>query len=310
MARPARSSSIFWAVALSSFQIAAARSTVKGLMGSCATSPASFFRKRGFFRMAKRLSESGAPCGKPVSADPQGGHKGNWNNDEPYRTSYHVMRKKRPFRVSRKIDFGSRVLLGGFFRVPAPFLGCLRNVAFLGRNIRICPLRRLLSQKRLARLRPGNVPPHAAKFPHVPFPFDAIIVFLVDKAAFFSALFFPGPFLEYAADRRSLCRATEQGVYRVCKNGFPLWPSLGVLYAYPAHAAEPLEDASEALENLDDLVKSVDSVGHSFWAHRAAAAIRLPLEWRGNRPGFPIRRVCQGNSRSQDDRRDDDRDDD
>lgn len=44
----------------------------EGLMGSCATSPASF-RKRGFQNGKEGLlSESGAPCGTG-SADPQGG---------------------------------------------------------------------------------------------------------------------------------------------------------------------------------------------------------------------------------------------
>ena len=89
----------------------------------------------------------------------------------------------------------------------------------------------------------------------------------------------------------------------------PALAVLGVLYAYPAHAAEPLEDASEALENLDDLVKSVDSVGHSFGRIVQPRAIRLPLEWRGNRPGFQSVAYAK-ELRSQDDRRGDDRDDD
>ena len=83
----------------------------------------------------------------------------------------------------------------------------------------------------------------------------------------------------------ALCRATEQE-FTVFVNDFPLLAVLGVLYAYPAHAAEPLEDASEALENLDDLVRIRGQCRAFVWAHRAAAAIRLPLEWRGNRPGF------------------------
>ena len=71
----------------------------------------------------------------------------------------------------------------------------------------------------------------------------------------------------------------------------PALAVLGVLYAYPAHAAEPLEDASEALENLDDLVKSVDSVGHSFGRIRGNTA---SAGMAGKSAGIPIRRVCQG----------------
>ena len=122
---------------------------------------------------------------------------------------------KTPIPCSRKIDFGSRVLFGEFSVFPHQFWAVTR-CCVLGRNIRICPLRRLLSQKRLARLRPRHVPPHAARFPHVPFPFCAIIVFLLIKKIFPRPVF-PRPVLEYAADRRSLCRAIEQGVYRVCK---------------------------------------------------------------------------------------------
>ena len=77
----------------------------------------------------------------------------------------------------------------------------------------------------------------------------------------------------------------------------------------PALAAEPLEDASEALENLDDLVKSVDSVGHSFG--RIVQPRQYGFRWNGGeigRDSNPSR--MPRNSRSQDDRRDDDRDDD
>ena len=81
----------------------------------------------------------------------------------------------------------------------------------------------------------------------------------------------------------ALCAVQPNKEFTVFVKWLPALAVLGVLYAYPAHAAEPLEDASEALENLDDLVKSVDSVGHSFGR---IVAIRLPLEWRGNRPGF------------------------
>ena len=72
----------------------------------------------------------------------------------------------------------------------------------------------------------------------------------------------------------------------------PALAVLGVLYAYPAHAAEPLEDASEALENLDDLVKSVDSVGHSFG--RIVQPRQYGAGMAGKSAGIPIRRVCQG----------------
>ena len=82
----------------------------------------------------------------------------------------------------------------------------------------------------------------------------------------------------------ALCAVQPNKEFTVFVKWLPALAVLGVLYAYPAHAAEPLEDASEALENLDDLVKSV--LRAFVWAHRAAAAIRLPLEWRGNRPGF------------------------
>ena len=61
---------------------------------------------------------------------------------------------KTPIPCSRKIDFGSRVLLGGFSVFQHQFW-VVTQCCVLGRNIRICPLRRLLSQKRLARLRPG-----------------------------------------------------------------------------------------------------------------------------------------------------------
>ena len=100
---------------------------------------------------------------------------------------------KTPIPCSRKIDFGSRVLLGGFSVFQHQF-GAVTHCCVLGRNIRICPLRRLLSQKRLARLRPRHVPPHAAKFPHVPFPFDAIIVFLLIKKLSFPPCFPPARF--------------------------------------------------------------------------------------------------------------------
>lgn len=89
----------------------------------------------------------------------------------------------------------------------------------------------------------------------------------------------------------------------------PALAVLGVLYAYPAHAAEPLEDASEALENLDDLVKSVGSVGHSFG--RIVQPRQYGFRWNGGeigRDSNPSR--MPRNSRSQDDRRGDDRDDD
>lgn len=91
----------------------------------------------------------------------------------------------------------------------------------------------------------------------------------------------------------------------------PYYSELPVLAGsiYPAHAAEPLEDASEALENLDDLVKSVDSVGHSFG--RIVQPRQYGFRWNGGeigRDSNPSR--MPRNSRSQDDRRDDDRDDD
>ena len=73
----------------------------------------------------------------------------------------------------------------------------------------------------------------------------------------------------------------------------PALAVLGVLYAYPAHAAEPLEDASEALENLDDLVKSVDSVGHSLGAS-CSRGNTASAGMAGKSVGIPIRRVCQG----------------
>ncbi|MFR4118454.1 MAG: hypothetical protein ACLT2T_06125 [Bilophila wadsworthia] len=66
---------------------------------------------------------------------------------------------------------------------------------------------------------------------------------------------------------------------------------------------------SEALENLDDLVKSVDSVGHSFG--RIVQPRQYGFRWNGGeigRDSNPSR--MPRNSRSQDDRRDDDRDDD
>ena len=100
---------------------------------------------------------------------------------------------KTPIPCSRKIDFGSRVLLGGFSVFQHQFWA-VTQCCVLGRNIRICPLRRLLSQKGLARLRPRHVPPHAAKFPHVPFAFDAIIVFLLIKQLSFPPCFPPARF--------------------------------------------------------------------------------------------------------------------
>ena len=84
-----------------------------------------------------------------------------------------------------------------------------------------------------------------------------------------------------------LCAVQPNKEFTVFVKWLPALAVLGVLYAYPAHAAEPLEDASEALENLDDLVKSVDSVGHSFGRIVQPRQYGfLPLEWRGNRPGF------------------------
>ena len=99
----------------------------------------------------------------------------------------------------------------------------------------------------------------------------------------------------------ALCAVQPNKEFTVFVKWLPALAVLGVLYAYPAHAAEPLEDASEALENLDDLVKSVDSVGHSFG--RIVQPRQYGFRWNG---GSRMPR----NSRSQDDRRGDDRDDD
>jgi hypothetical protein len=107
----------------------------------------------------------------------------------------------------------------------------------------------------------------------------------------------------------ALCAVQPNKEFTVFVKWLPALAVLGVLYAYPAHAAEPLEDASEALENLDDLVKSVDSVGHSFG--RIVQPRQYGFRWNGGeigRDSNPSR--MPRNSRSQDDRRDDDRDDD
>ena len=88
----------------------------------------------------------------------------------------------------------------------------------------------------------------------------------------------------------------------------PVLAALGVLCAYPAHAEEPLEDASEALENLGDLTKSVESFGYSFG--RVVQPRQYGFRWNGgdiNRNSDQSR--MPGDSRSRDDRRDDDRDD-
>ena len=104
----------------------------------------------------------------------------------------------------------------------------------------------------------------------------------------------------------ALCAVQPNKEFTVFVKWLPALAVLGVLYAYPAHAAEPLEDASEALENLDDLVKSVDSVGHSFG--RIVQPRQYGFRGEIGRDSNPSR--MPRNSRSQDDRRDDDRDDD
>ena len=47
----------------------------------------------------------------------------------------------------------------------------------------------------------------------------------------------------------ALCAVQSNKEFTVFVKWLPALAVLGVLYAYPAHAAEPLEDASEALEN-------------------------------------------------------------
>ena len=89
----------------------------------------------------------------------------------------------------------------------------------------------------------------------------------------------------------------------------PVLAVLSVLYVYPAHAEEPLEDASEALENLGDLVKSVDSLGHSFG--RIVQPRQYGFHWNGGYGDRDSDRPRMSReSRSRDDRHDDDRDDD
>src|SRR5512139_3761906 len=61
-ARDASASSAFWASAALIFQARAAVLAVKGLNGTRATSAASFSLMR-IFRISKRSSDGGAPCG-------------------------------------------------------------------------------------------------------------------------------------------------------------------------------------------------------------------------------------------------------
>ena len=87
----------------------------------------------------------------------------------------------------------------------------------------------------------------------------------------------------------ALCAVQPNKEFTVFVKWLPALAVLGVLYAYPAHAAEPLEDASEALENLDDLVKSGIRLGASCSRGNTASA-----GMAGKSAGIPIRRVCQG----------------
>lgn len=96
--------------------------------------------------------------------------------------------------------------------------------------------------------------------------------------------------------------------FTVFAKWLPALAVLGILYVYPAHAEEPLEDASGALENLGDLTKSVENVGHPFG--RIVQPRQYGFRWNGgdiNRDSDQSR--MPGDSRSRDDRRDDDRDD-
>ena len=186
-------------------------------------------------------------------------------------------------------------------------LGLLRTVAFLGAISAFAHCADCFHRSGLPAFAPA-CPASCRKVPARTLSFRRYHSVLVDKAAFFSALFSPGPFWSMLLTG-ALCAVQPNKEFTVFVKWLPALAVLGVLYAYPAHAAEPLEDASEALENLDDLVKSVDSVGHSFG--RIVQPRQYGFRWKGGeigRDSNPSR--MPRNSRSQDDRRDDDRDDD
>lgn len=149
------------------------------------------FRKRGFSEWQRGCRKAARPAGTG-SADPQGGHKGNWNNDEPYRTSYHVMRKNA-HSVFPQNRFWVKGAIGWVFRVPAPILGCYAMLRSWAQYPHL-PIAPTAFTEGACPPSPRHVPPHAAKFPHVPFPFDAIIVFLLIKQLSFPPCFPPARF--------------------------------------------------------------------------------------------------------------------
>ncbi len=136
----------------------------------------------------------------------------------------------------------------------------------------------------------------------------AIILFLLLKLFLCSPCFPPVRF--GICYRPALSVAVQPNKeFTVFAKWLPVLAVLGVLCVSPAHADEPLEDAAEALENLGDLVKSVDNIGHSFG--RVVQPRQYGFRWNGGDAdrGFDRPRTPD-QSRSRNDRGDDDRDDD
>ena len=215
--------------------------------------------------------------------------------------------RKNAHSVFPQNRFWVKGAIGWVFRVPAPIWGCYALLRSWAQYPHL-PIAPTAFTEAACPPSPPACPASCRKVPARTLPFRRYHSVLVDKAAFFSVLFSPGPFWSMLLTG-ALCAVQPNKEFTVFVKWLPALAVLGVLYAYPAHAAEPLEDASEALENLDDLVKSVDSVGHSFG--RIVQPRQYGFRWNGGeigRDSNPSR--MPRNSRSQDDRRGDDRDDD
>lgn len=115
-------------------------------------------------------------------------------------------------------------------------------------------------------------------------PYIAIILFLLCKNLLFRPVF-PRFVLKYTLVRHSQCRATEQGVYRVCKMASRSGsPRHFVCISGPCRRTAGGRFGSAGEPRRSDEVRG--ECRASVRAYRAAAAIRLPLEWRRHQPGF------------------------
>lgn len=199
--------------------------------------------------------------------------------------------RKNAHSVFPQNRFWVKGAIGWVFRVPAPIWGCYALLRSWAQYPHL-PIAPTAFTEAACPPSPRHVPPHAAKFPHVPFPFDAIIVFLLIKQLSFPPCF-PRPVLEYAADRRSLCRATEQGVYRVCKmasrSGRPR-RSVRVSGLMPQNRWKMLRKRWRTLTTWSSpwTVSGIRLGASCSRGNTASAGMA------GKSAGIPIRRVCQG----------------